>query len=1193
MSGKRSAVTSCKDGLGTIFIGVLRSDTGAPLPNANVKLSGPSAGSMKTDADGFVEFLNRTPGAYSFTVVPPNEHYNLVPHGTQATVAANGHVVREVQAYPIGTLKVELVDDLGRTVKQPVALVVGGVSGQNSETSSGSHSFTKIRAGNYQVDAVAAVNLYENARESQQNVVVPVGGSVTVRFVLRILNTVTPVIDAPKHEVIYEPLPPPPLPPAVAPPPPPNTEPPLHLHLRYTETRREKPFRDNAVFSLDRATIDCYTDAACTKRFALDGGTQSTILNPTLARGVDLYLRDRDRVAGPLIARLTLDTPLNTSIRVLGTTARALEIKALNVVRPKIRFDYETVLLERGLHQHQKNDKGVAEPEGELHKASGTRVELSATQSRGEPEHLYNRGGKVSASPANVEFFTHEDCKPIHRFDPATPISNAQLMGGPPFVLWLKGKTKGKFTLRLTMEDPKDGLILVKPPATEEMVVVELLGVLHQQDIKALEALQVDPHTEPESDYHTALKDLVLPPQKPVSDEAKVKGRRWLHAQDSLSFGRAKLQLNKLDAANWPADLADYVIVVKHTGANGTVVLHGKEDLDDPKPLPLRIKVADLILAEQVLWVEGAAASTALHDSRLDIGIERVDGDVTPAKRGLDKMLLPAKALVNGDWMRFTVLKIDETQIKVEFTAKPDEFPEWDATTAPKRWYVNVNHKGDPEGRRIEVSAKLTQPFEGVALRFMLVADENNHRTATWNFDFPINATRKNSKGAAEDVKWKDIPETLKHKDKKDRKDLMHKVEPTDDQGLAKLKLKLSRFGGDKFHLAVYVEQDAHLAKYIDKHPDLGTRKPVIGSTLGPIQVWRKVFYQVSRPATMALPAMAGFDAAQRRIFLEPEMTAAVTMAAGNFATNPSRRDWQFNEQSGDNTPRLCIGDHNIGEALTLFVAETKRSSPKFHLIFCDEQVDAKDGRTDTTEVVFNDTNPGMQEITFDSKRMDSDEVGIYDPPLQGGAVIVSATWRARAYDAVKNKWVNGAKGTLAPANVVVDPNRASKAMAQVTPPVGQLIDADHAVVVQVKLRAGSGPFNGWAPNNSVAAVIKGSNATRPIAAVHKTSAHEMGHLFGQTRWKSERGMPDHPLYYQSRGGSGTHCAHGTAWVPDGAAAALDPGKDGQRDAQGNGAGRYTGGDCIMYAAGLNNPVDWCEHCALDLVLADLSKFKK
>ena len=1191
MSGKRSAATPCKDGKGTIFIGVLRADTGAPLHNASVKLSGPSPGSMKTDADGFVEFLNRTPGAYTFSVSPPKDHFQLVPHGTAATVAANGHVVREVQAYPTGTLKVELVDDLGKSVKQPVALAAGGASGQNGQTSGGSYSFAKIRAGTYQVDASAPSDLYENAQESQANVVVPEGGSVTARFVLRILNTVTPHLDAPKNEVIYEPLPPPPQPPAVAPPAPPNTEPPLHLRLHFTETRGEKPFRDNAVFALDRATVDLYTDAACTRRFALDGNNQTTIMNATLARGVDLYLRDRDRIAGPLIATLTLDTPANKSIRVLGTTTKALQIKALNVVLPKIRLDYETVLLERGLHQHQKNAKGVAE--AELHQASATRVELSATQTRGVPEHLYTRGGKVSASPANVDFYTHEDCKPAQRFDPATLISNAQLIGGPPFVLWLKGKTKGKFTLKLTMEEPSDGLIRVKPPAAEPMAVVELLGVLHQHDIKALEALKVDPNTEPESDYHTALKDLVLPAQKPISDEAKVQGRRWLHAQDSLSFGRAKLLLKKLDATQWPADVADYLVVINHTGANGSVVLHGKEAEDDAKALPLKIKVADLIAAERVLWVEGANESTQLHDSRLDIGIERVDAEVSAAKRGLDKMLLPAKALVNGDWMRFTVLKIDEAQIKVEFTAKADEFPEWEASTVPKRWYVNVNRKGDPEGRRIEVSAKLTQPFEGVPLRFMLVADKDNRKAATWHFDFPNNATRKNSKGVAEDLKWKDIAQTLKHKDRKDRKDLMHWVEPTDDKGYAKQKLKLSRFGGDKFHLAVYVEQDPHLAKYIDNHADLGTRKPVIGTTLGPIQIWRKVFYQVTRPQAMPLPPMAGYDTAQRRIFLEPEMMQNVPMNAWTFAHDPSRPDWQFDAQSGDNTARLCIGDHNIGEALALFVPETKRTSPKFHLIFCDQQVDAKDGRTDTTEVVFDDTNPGLQEITFDSKRMDSDEVGIYDPPLQGGAMIISAKWQAHAYDAAKNKWVKGAKGNLAPAEVTIDPNRDAIAKAQISPPAGQLIDADHVVSVQVKLRAASGPFNGWAPNNSVAAVIKGPNATRPIAAVHKTSAHEMGHLFGQTRWKGESGMPDHPLYYQRRGGSGTHCAHGTAWVPNGGAAALDPNKDGERDAQGHGAGRYTGGDCIMYAAGLNNPVDWCEHCALDMVLTDLSKFRK
>jgi hypothetical protein len=94
--------------------------------------------------------------------------------------------------------------------------------------------------------------------------------------------------------------------------------------------------------------------------------------------------------------------------------------------------------------------------------------------------------------------------------------------------------------------------------------------------------------------------------------------------------------------------------------------------------------------------------------------------------------------------------------------------------------------------------------------------------------------------------------------------------------------------------------------------------------------------------------------------------------------------------------------------------------------------------------------------------------------------------------------------------------------------------------------------------------------------------AHEMGHLFGKARFTSRPGLPDHPLYYQRRGGSGTHCAHLATWTPDPTAPALNPTTPGEMDAQGNGAGRYDNGECIMFGIAGSAKREWCKHCALD-----------
>ncbi|EHR71475.1 hypothetical protein BurJ1DRAFT_2646 [Burkholderiales bacterium JOSHI_001] len=1176
------SVKACPLKTGVVAVVVTRADTGAPVQGAKVSITGPSPGSDTTSDIGAAIFEGRTPGDYKAKVGLSGamKTWRLQELNVADSVAAASLTLMRADVQPLGDLVVKVVDDQGRTVKDALQLNASGAFTGGHNTNSGSHTFEKIPSGKYKVDVAAPFDLFENPQESKSDVVVPEGGKVTVQLVLRILNAVTPVIDSKKTEVLYEPLPPPDPNVAVPPPPPPNAETPLHLKLRYTETRSEKPFRDGGVFALDRGTVDVFRNEACTTKLALGPGNDFRFSNAQLSAGVDLYLRDRDRTAGPLVATLTLDPPADAAIRALGPTQRGLLIKALNVVQPKIVPEYKVVLLERGLHKHQKNDKGQAE--ADLHWAGATRIELSATQTGGVPAHPYNGGGKVSVSPSHVELFTHPDCKPDQKFEPSTAITNAQLFGLVPFELWLRGKAKGKVTVKLTMDDPKDGLIRVKPPAAEDLSVVELLGTLHRQNISAIKAFKVDPYTEPESDYHTGLKDLVWPEQKPVSDELKVQGKRWLHLQVASptgdpSHGRAKLLLPKLNAADWPAETDDYKLVIKVEGADGAVTLHDKENENAATTQPWEFKVSDLKTAEKVLWVEGSGESKALHDCKLDIGLTRADA--------VEKHTAAKRDLRNGDWMRFTVLSIDPAEIKIDYTPEGDEFNAWDATSNPKRFYINVNKKGDPEGRRIKVQMQLKPHLAGVPVRFMLVADKDNHKTGNWGFDFPADAKRKDGKGVKQDFKWKDVKTSWKHKDKPDRKDVLHWGEVTDKDGKAKTKLKLSRVGGDKFRLGIYIDEDAHLAKHIDGHPELGKRVPVT-SALGDIQVWRRVFYQATRPQNLALPALAGFDNSQERVFLGPELVNQHQMTPGDFSVDPMRPHWQYNPNSGDNTLKLCIGTHNIKDALKLFQKAEKKTTPKFHVIMCDEQFDAKDGRTHTTELIFDDADPGPQDEAMDSAQMQTHKVSIFDPPLQGGALAMTAKWEMLEHDGAK--WKVRAKGKLPVAKIEVRADRDSRRKVRVSPPDGQPIDATHCIRVTIKLRAADGGYLGWAPNDSVAAVIKGGRAD---ASMQDTMAHEMAHLFGQTRYKTKEGMPDHPLYYQRRGGSGTHCAHGAAWTAGNPGdPALDPKKSGQLDAQGHGAGKYDNGDCILFAYGLPNKVEWCEHCALDFVLSDLSK---
>lgn len=836
-----------------------------------------------------------------------------------------------------------------------------------------------------------------------------------------------------------------------------------------------------------------------------------------------------------------------------GTGEARVDFKwLLNVVTPKLEVEYKVVLLDRGLAAHQAGSEAV-----KIHADDVTVVEVSARETTGAPP--YTGGGTLEAP--NCEVFSDAACT-----TPAGKIAKDKLFAGP-VKLYLKAKTAGKFTAKLTLDPAANPRVRVEGPATEEMGVVELKMTLHQHDIPALQAIKIDPDTEPPSKYHDDLKAKALPEQKAMSDAEKIGTGRFLHAQDGGHFGRAKLIVEKLDAGQWPAGTDDYEIALADAG--GRLALHGKEEGDDAKALPVKSKVSALKTAAQTLWVEGKAASAALRDATLSLGLDRAAGGLAHTPKG------------NGDCARFTVVKIDK--LEIDYKAAGGEHPAWDE--AEKRFYININRKGDPAGRKVKFKATVAPAVAGVPLRFMLAPDKDNQKTANWGIDFPADGKNGgNPVSSGADVKWKDVPAAIKHLDKADRKDLLHLAQATGGDGTATCELTLSRCGGDKFHPAAYLEQDPHLAKYVHGHADLAKRAPKFAAVT-PVQVWRKTFYQVTRPKDTAMPAAGGFDGSQRKVFLEPKATSEKQMQASDFTIDPYRPDWQFNPGGAD-TKKLCIGTHNVDDALKLFVAETADTAPKFNVILCDEQFDAKGVKTDSLTYTLDAGDAAGCAIGLTSSAVEDRYLTICNPPLQGGALVMSATWKQQTL--AGGAWTSGAAQNFPAANVQVQKTRGSKNEVWLVPPGTAMLDATHQIEVTLQLQAADGGYNGWAPNNSVANVVKGGRADY---AIHNTMAHELGHLFGKVRSVSQAGLPDHPLYYQRRGGSGTHCAFNATWHPNGAAPALDPTKAGERDAQGNGAGQYDDGDCIIFGYSVDKKREWCRHCALDFILFDLSKF--
>jgi hypothetical protein len=82
----------------------------------------------------------------------------------------------------------------------------------------------------------------------------------------------------------------------------------------------------------------------------------------------------------------------------------------------------------------------------------------------------------------------------------------------------------------------------------------------------------------------------------------------------------------------------------------------------------------------------------------------------------------------------------------------------------------------------------------------------------------------------------------VKHRDKKAPDEYFHLSALTNASGYATCDLHVSRYGGDIFTPACYIDQDPHLAKYVEGHQALGERAPFQAEKK--MTVWRRIWLQ-------------------------------------------------------------------------------------------------------------------------------------------------------------------------------------------------------------------------------------------------------------------------------------------------------------------------------------------------------------
>ena len=1081
MPGKNSSTAKCAKNEATIWVSVKQQSSAAGIGGANVTLTGPGSGgpsvTKPADASGLVKFDSLQPGKYSYSVALPANKANsfrLDAYSPALAVGRGDSAVGGAEAYPIGTLTVRVVDDgVPPQLVPGVVLSVAGAESSQRPSGAGTHSFIGVRAGAYTVSATADhLTRYAPRDAISASVVVPEGGIGAALVVLRTSNTATPVID---------------LVPAVAPRQPNEvwfvkaahasaasaagyTETPLELRFRYTEINAAKPFTGGGTVSWD-ASVTLFRDAAMTLPVVAPGHSLQ-LTHGELAGTLSLFVKGAS--AGNAGVLLALDQPPRASnVLITDAVRRAVVVQEVVLVEPKLELEYKVALFDRDLAQHQTaNGEG---PASHL-RPQPTRIEISLQHSGSFP--LFTKEGTLAA-PNCAVFFDAACTVPLNR-----KLTRAELTATPPKSLYLRGTTRGLFNLTLTLDPSGDPRVIVAPPATQPMGVVELKLHFFKHDAAPT---RVAATTYPLTGHCASLEAAnLLPPQVLMTDADKVRVGRHLHLQQDGHFGRAKIVVKKLTGGEWPGGTTDYDIVLQHAGTGGLAAFDAETEGGE-KALPLKIKVSKLLTADQTLWVEGSTVSPARLVTRLDLGLDRADGGLAKTEK------------LHGDWGRFSVVKIEA--VEVATVAVPNQAVRWDAGS--NRFYINFE-AGDP-GRKIKLRVRLSQAVRDVPIHFMLSPSKHNLKKKNWGVDLP---------GTWD---WDTIDRSLKHRDKADPTHLLHLVQPTDAMGTAEMDVYLSRFAGDVYLPAAYTDQDPHLAAYVHGHATLAKRKPARADHT--VTVWRKYWYQMTKAQGFNPPQPAKAVSAYEAIFTEMAHHTTVDLTVANSPPRTFYPKYMIDEKGGSSNDQVAnMGSHNKNALSLLMPAATAAMPVKRHLMVCTYQRDQLE-RDDNTGLMTQQYGEGIsapvKKATVTTVRVDLDRL-VLDPPLQGGSFVDELYWVRQSAPAVQN--------AIPPGNASVpNPRKHSGHISVTLPAIIPAPTSADPVFVVAKCLAPSRQFLGESFAVRHTMIVYDP---KDVTDYNDTVTHEIGHSMNQTPRTGTQPdsptIPDHPNMQDD--GQGNHC---------------------------------------------------------------------
>jgi hypothetical protein len=423
--------------------------------------------------------------------------------------------------------------------------------------------------------------------------------------------------------------------------------------------------------------------------------------------------------------------------------------------------------------------------------------------------------------------------------------------------------------------------------------------------------------------------------------------------------------------------------------------------------------------------------------------------------------------------------------------------------TADRKQFINIPmnfaQQNEQYGRCVTITAELLPQRKGATVYWELHAQADNRQKLGDKVKGGLLQV-----GASQDTTPTDVA-----------------TSQTDDKGLARIVLKLSAYGGDSFRVRA------------------GVQAKQMTTESGWIEVWRKLWFQLTRDPVVAIPSLDPTKEAYSDVYMELEQEGPEVhydqawldkKAAGTNNYYPLQ---MVQPGAANNASVPVVGAHNREHFKSLFVDNTGTPSEKrkVHLVV----IGALYNRNDATFEVEQQVTSSPCELVLE-KAVLSPSIGKKE------YVVMDLDWFVAGWfklSSASGGVFGRAWRPLAKADIQLLPGRGANENRTVRPrclqvnlplqPGDPLPSAGTPYDVMLRLVGAVGPFGGvsFGAGSTCLVCSKEVEDAFPFTVAHEF-AHELNMVPIDEAEKESHpngfGLPKHAHAYRAKGGIGPHC---------------------------------------------------------------------